>query len=45
VEKLSWIILLLFAAGLVIAVIKGGWTGPGGGMAWFKTKFLGQVSS
>lgn len=41
-EQLSWIILLVLAAGLLIAVINGGW-GAGGAKTWFDAKFLGRV--
>jgi hypothetical protein len=44
VEQISWIVLLLFAAGLLIALVKGGWTGSGGAKAWFDAKFLGKTA-
>jgi hypothetical protein len=43
-DQLSSLLLLLIFAGLFIALIKGGWTGPGGAQAWFKAKFLGQTT-
>lgn len=42
-EQLSWIVLLLFAAGLLLALVNGGWTGPGGAKTWFDAKFLGKT--
>ncbi len=41
---IAGIILALFAAGLLIALVKGGWTGKGGAKDWFRAKFLGQVA-
>ena len=38
------LILLILFSGLFIALMKGGWTGQGGALSWFKAKFLGQVS-
>lgn len=43
-EQLSWIILLIFAAGLLVALVQGGWAGPGGAKAWWEAKFLGRTS-
>lgn len=43
-DHLSELILLVLFAGLFIALIKGGWTGPNGAQAWFKAKFLGRPS-
>lgn len=41
-NQLAWIILAVFFSGLLIALAKGGWTGPGGAKAWFDAKFKGQ---
>lgn len=38
----AWIILGLLFSGLLIALIKGGWTGAGGAQDWYRAKFLGQ---
>jgi hypothetical protein len=43
-DHAATLILLFLFAGLFIALIKGGWTGPGGATSWFKAKFLGQVT-
>ncbi len=44
-EQVSWIILLIIFAGLLLAVINGGWTGQGGAKQWFQVKFLGKAAS
>jgi hypothetical protein len=44
VDQLSILILLFVFSGLFIALVKGGWSGPGGAETWFKAKFLGQTS-
>jgi hypothetical protein len=41
-ERASKILLAIIAAGLLVALVKGGWTGHGGAQDWFKAKFLGQ---
>jgi hypothetical protein len=41
----AWIVLALIFAGLLIALIKGGWTGPGGAKDWFSAKFLGRPAA
>lgn len=41
-EELSKILLAIIAAGILIALANGGWTGPGGVKDWWKAKFLGQ---
>jgi len=43
-DEIAGILLALLAAGLLIALVKGGWTGPGGAKAWFDAKFLGKVT-
>ena len=43
-DQIAWIILAVLLAGLLIALVQGGWTGAGGAKAWFKAKFLGQTS-
>jgi hypothetical protein len=45
VNELSWIILLILLAGLILALVTGGWTGNGGATTWFKVKFLGQSAT
>jgi hypothetical protein len=44
VDKLSQLILVFLAAGLLLALVNGGWTGKGGAEAWFKAKFLGKTT-
>lgn len=41
-EQAAWIFLAILFSGLLIALIKGGWTGAGGASSWYKAKFLGQ---
>ncbi len=41
-DQVAWLILAVIFAGLLIALIQGGWTGKGGARDWFKAKFLGQ---
>ncbi len=43
-DQLATLILLVIFSGLFIALVNGGWTGQGGGLAWFKAKFLGQTT-
>lgn len=43
-DQLSTLILLIIFSGLFIALVKGGWSGQGGAISWFKAKFLGQTS-
>lgn len=43
VNQLAWILLLVLFSGVLLALAKGGWTGPGGAQAWYRAKFLGQV--
>jgi hypothetical protein len=43
VGQVAWILLALLFSGLLIALAKGGWTGPGGARDWYKAKFLGQA--
>lgn len=38
----AWTLLAILFSGLLVALIKGGWTGAGGAKDWFKAKFLGQ---
>jgi hypothetical protein len=42
VDDVAGIILGLLLSGVLIALVKGGWTGPGGAKAWWNAKFLGQ---
>jgi hypothetical protein len=42
VNQFAWIVLLVLFSGLLLALVRGGWTGPGGASAWFRTKFKGQ---
>ena len=44
-DSLAKLLLLVIAASMFIALMKGGFTGPGGLTAWFKAKFLGRVSA
>lgn len=41
-DELAGVILAIIAAGLLLALIKGGWTGPGGVTDWLHAKFLGR---
>lgn len=41
-DDLAGILLALMLSGLLIALAKGGWTGPGGARAWWSAKFLGK---
>jgi hypothetical protein len=43
VNQVAWILLGIMFSGLLIALAKGGWTGPGGAQTWYKAKFLGQA--
>lgn len=43
-DHVASLILLILFSGLLIALIKGGWTGQGGALSWFKAKFLGQTA-
>jgi hypothetical protein len=42
VNTVAWAILAIFFSGVLLALTKGGWTGPGGAKAWFDAKFRGQ---
>ena len=43
VDELAGILLAILAAGALLAIIKGGWSGKGGFTDWFSAKFLGHV--
>ena len=42
-DELAVILLAIIAAGALLAIIKGGWSGKGGFTDWFSAKFLGHV--
>ncbi len=44
VDQIAGIILGLFLSGLLIALLKGGWSRPGGAKTWWNAKFLGKVT-
>ena len=44
-EQVSWTLLALMFAGLFLALVTGGWTGPGGAKQWFSAKFLGKTTT
>jgi hypothetical protein len=44
VDDIAGIILGLLLSGVLIALVKGGWTGPGGAKAWWNAKFLGKTA-
>jgi hypothetical protein len=41
-NQAAWVILAVLFSGLLIALAKGGWTGHGGALDWFRAKFKGQ---
>ena len=41
-EDAAKITVAIIFAGLFLALVNGGWTGPNGALDWFKAKFLGQ---
>lgn len=41
-NQAAWITLAILFSGLLLALVRGGWTGPGGAQAWFRVKFKGQ---
>lgn len=41
-DELAVVLLGLIGAGLLIALINGGWTGPGGVTDWVSAKFRGK---
>ncbi|HWD76924.1 MAG TPA: hypothetical protein VG371_17435 [Solirubrobacteraceae bacterium] len=43
-DDIAGILLGLLLSGVLIALVKGGWTGPGGAKAWWRAKFLGQTA-
>lgn len=43
-DHAATLILLVLFSGLLIALVKGGWSGQDGATTWFKAKFLGQVA-
>ena len=43
-DHLAELALMVIFAGLFIALINGGWNGPGGATAWFRAKFMGRPS-
>jgi hypothetical protein len=43
VNQAAWILLAILLSGMLLALARGGWTGPGGAQAWYRAKFLGQV--
>lgn len=43
-NQFAWIVLAVLFSGLLIGLVNGGWTGPGGARQWFKSKFLGQTA-
>jgi hypothetical protein len=44
VNSFAKLILLVLFAGVFLALMKGGFTGPGGVVSWLKAKFMGRVS-
>ena len=44
-DHAATLILLVLFSGLLIALIKGGWSGSGGALDWFKAKFFGQTTT
>lgn len=41
-NQVAWILLAILASGLLLALVRGGWTGAGGAHDWFDAKFKGQ---
>lgn len=41
-NQAAWIILAILFSGLLLGLVRGGWTGPGGAKQWFDAKFKGQ---
>jgi cell division protein FtsW (lipid II flippase) len=41
-NQAAWILLTILFAGLLLALVRGGWTGTGGAQSWFRVKFKGQ---
>ena len=41
-NQAAWIILAILFSGLLLALVRGGWTGPGGALDWFRVKFKGS---
>lgn len=41
-NQAAWIILAVFFSGLMLSLVRGGWTGGGGALDWFRAKFKGQ---
>lgn len=43
-NQAAWIILAILFSGLVLGLTRGGWTGAGGALDWFRVKFKGQAA-
>lgn len=40
-ESIARLIVLLLAIAIVLALVRGGWSGHGGVLEWLKLKFIG----
>lgn len=41
-DELAGVVLMIFGAVLALALVRGGWTGPGGVTDLLSAKFLGR---